>query len=248
MPLLDLLLSDYIQKIKIKNLIFATLTEYDSRLKLPTVFPTQNYSNFLGEIISKYNFKQLRLSETEKYAHVTYFFNGGTEEPFPGEDRELIPRPKVDTFDKKPEMSAHQITDSLINAIDKNLYKLIVVNYANPDMVGHTGNLEATIEAIEVVDKSIEKLIKKVEENKCSLIITSDHGNADYMIDKNNQPCKSHSTNPVPFILVSNTSKQNYLLRKTGNLADIAPTVLDLLQIEIPTEMNGKSLINNYYY
>ena len=226
--------------------MFATFTEYDPKLKLPTVFAGQNYSNFLGEIISQSNLKQLRLSETEKYAHITYFFNGGIEEPFPGEDRELIPSPKVDTYDKKPEMSAQQITDSLINAIDKNLYKLIVVNYANPDMVGHTGNLEATIRAIEVVDKCIGRLIQKAEETGCSVIITADHGNADYMIDENNKECKSHSTNPVPFILMSNENNKNYLLRQKGNLADIAPTILDLLKIKIPEEMNGQSLINNY--
>nr|YP_010937625.1 phosphoglycerate mutase [Palisada intermedia]WKW95628.1 phosphoglycerate mutase [Palisada intermedia] len=231
---------------KIDNLMFATFTEYDSKLKLPTVFAGQNYTNFLGEIISQCNLKQLRLSETEKYAHVTYFFNGGIEEPFPGEDRELIPSPKVDTYDKKPEMSAHQITDSLINAIDKNLYKLIVVNYANPDMVGHTGKLEATIQAIEVVDKCINKLVQQIKKTKCSVIITADHGNADYMIDENNKECKSHSTNPVPFILMSNENNNNYLLRQKGNLADIAPTILDLLKIKIPKEMNGKSLINNY--
>nr|WMP11706.1 2,3-bisphosphoglycerate-independent phosphoglycerate mutase [Laurencia sp. A25] len=231
---------------KIDNLIFATFTEYDSKLKLPTIFAGQNYTNFLGEIISQYNLKQLRLSETEKYAHVTYFFNGGIEEPFPGEDRELIPSPKVDTYDKKPEMSAHQITDSLINAIDKNLYKLIVVNYANPDMVGHTGNLEATIQAIEVVDKCMNRLVQQIEKTDCSVIITADHGNADYMIDENNQACKSHSTNPVPFILMSNENNNNYLLRQKGNLADIAPTILDILKIKIPEEMNGKSLINNY--
>nr|ARW60147.1 phosphoglycerate mutase [Laurencieae sp.] len=232
---------------KIDNLIFATFTTYDSNLKLPTVFPTQNYNNFLGEIISQYNFKQLRLSETEKYAHVTYFFNGGIEEPFPGEDRELIPSPKVNTYDIKPEMSAHQITESLINAIDKNVYKLIVVNYANPDMVGHTGNLEATIKAIEVTDTCIKKVLDKVQEAKCSLIITADHGNADYMIDKNDQACKSHSTNPVPFILINKENTKSYLLRKNGNLSDIAPTILDLLQIDIPKEMNGKSLINSYH-
>nr|YP_010951908.1 2,3-bisphosphoglycerate-independent phosphoglycerate mutase [Laurencia obtusa]WMP12847.1 2,3-bisphosphoglycerate-independent phosphoglycerate mutase [Laurencia obtusa] len=231
---------------KINNLMFATFTEYDPKLRLPTVFSVRNYTNFLGEIISQSNLKQLRLSETEKYAHVTYFFNGGIEEPFPGEDRELIPSPKVDTYDKKPEMSAHQITDSLINAIDKNLYKLIVVNYANPDMIGHTGNLEATIQAIEVVDKCINRLVKQIEKTGCSVIITADHGNADYMIDENNRECKSHSTNPVPFILISNENHKNYLLRQKGNLADIAPTILDLLKIKIPEEMNGKSLINNY--
>nr|CRF40068.1 Phosphoglycerate mutase [Laurencia snackeyi] len=231
---------------KIDNLMVATFTEYDSKLKLPTVFAGQNYTNFLGQIISQCNLKQLRLSETEKYAHVTYFFNGGIEEPFPGEDRELIPSPKVDTYDKKPEMSAHQITDSLINAIDKNLYKLIVVNYANPDMVGHTGNLKATIKAIEVVDKCINRLVQQTKKTELSIIITADHGNADYMIDDNNQACKSHSTNPVPFILIKNKNQNNYLLRQKGNLADIAPTILDLLKIKIPEEMNGKSLIKNY--
>lgn len=231
----------------IKNLIFATFTEYDPKLNLPIIFPPENYNNFLGEIISKNNFKQLRLSETEKYAHVTYFFNGGKEEPFPGEDRELIPSPKVDTYDVQPEMSADQITDSLIKAIDKNLYQLIIVNYANPDMVGHTGKLEATIKSIEVIDKCINKLVKKISQTEYSLIITADHGNADYMIDKNDQECKSHSTNPVPFILINNdNNKNNYLLREEGNLSDIAPTILDLLKINIPKEMNGKSLIDKY--
>ena len=229
---------------QINNLLFATFTEYDPNLKIPTIFSTQDHKNLLGEIISKHNFKQLRLSETEKYAHVTYFFNGGKEEPFPGEDRELIPSPKVDTYDIKPEMSAKQITESLISAIDKNLYQLIIVNYANPDMVGHTGNLEATIEAIEVVDKCIEKILQKIKQTDYYLIITADHGNADYMIDKNNQKCKSHSTNPVPFMIIKNKHMANDLLKKQGNLSDIAPTILDLLRIEIPKDMNGKSLIN----
>nr|YP_009398626.1 phosphoglycerate mutase [Kuetzingia canaliculata]ARW67812.1 phosphoglycerate mutase [Kuetzingia canaliculata] len=227
----------------IKNLMFATFTEYDPNLRFPTVFPSQNYKNFLGQIISNYNLKQLRIAETEKYAHVTYFFNGGIEEPFPGEDRELIPSPKVDTYDLKPEMSAYQITDSLINAIEKKTYNFIVVNYANPDMIGHTGNLEATIKAIEVVDKCISRLLNKVQEIQGTLIITADHGNADYMLDINNQPCKSHSTNPVPFVVIKNSQEQSYSLKSNGNLADIAPTILDILDINIPKEMNGKSLI-----
>jgi len=230
---------------KINNLVFTTFTEYDPNLKLPTVFPAENHKNFLGQIISKHNFKQLRLAETEKYAHVTYFFNGGTEEPFPGEDRELIPSPKVDTYDIKPEMSAHQITHSLIKAIDKNLYKLIIVNYANTDMVGHTGNLEATIKSVETVDECIKKLVQKIEEVQGLLLITADHGNADYMLDKNNNPCKSHSTNPVPFILINQKSKTSYLLKEKGNLSDIAPTILEILNINIPQEMNGKSLIDH---
>nr|ARW64098.1 phosphoglycerate mutase [Chondria sp. (in: red algae)] len=230
----------------LEDLIITTFTEYDSNLQLETVFPTENYQNFLGEIISKYNFKQLRLAETEKYAHVTYFFNGGIEEPFPGENRELIPSPKVDTYDMQPSMSADKITDSLINALDKNLYKLIVVNYANTDMVGHTGNLEATIKSVEVVDQCIKQLITKVKEVKGLLIITADHGNADYMIDKSKQPCKSHSTNPVPFILIDTKKEKKYLLKEKGNLSDIAPTILDILKINIPKEMNGKSLLDHY--
>nr|ARW60554.1 phosphoglycerate mutase [Polysiphonia sp.] len=230
---------------KIDNLLFTTLTEYDSSLQCPIVFPHPNQKNFLGQIISNNNIKQLRLAETEKYAHVTYFFNGGMEEPFPGEDRELVPSPKVDTYDLKPEMSAYQITDSIINAIDKNIYQLIIVNYANPDMVGHTGNLKATINAVEVVDKCIEKLLNKVKKINGILIITADHGNADYMINIDNQPCKSHSTNPVPFMIIDHNQNTPYILKSKGNLADVAPTILDMLDIDTPEEMNGESLINN---
>nr|YP_009398202.1 phosphoglycerate mutase [Thaumatella adunca]ARW67388.1 phosphoglycerate mutase [Thaumatella adunca] len=230
---------------KINNLIFTTFTEYDPTLKFPTVFPIQNHKNFLGQIISNYNLKQLRLAETEKYAHVTYFFNGGIEEPFPGEDRELIPSPKVETYDLQPEMSAYQITDSIINAIDKQIYQLIVVNYANPDMLGHTGKIKQTIQAVEVIDKCIQKLLKKVKEVQGTLIITADHGNADYMIDSNNNPCKSHSTNLVPFIIIENHSNISCSLKSHGNLADIAPTILEILNINIPKEMDGKSLITN---
>nr|YP_010619615.1 Phosphoglycerate mutase [Tayloriella tenebrosa]WAX03628.1 Phosphoglycerate mutase [Tayloriella tenebrosa] len=230
---------------KINNLLFTTFTEYDSSLQFPIVFPNQNQKNFLGQIISNNNIKQLRLAETEKYAHVTYFLNGGIEEPFPGEDRELIPSPKVETYDLQPEMSAYQITESIINAINKNMYHLIIVNYANPDMVGHTGNLKATIDAIEVVDKCIKTLFNKIKEVNGTLIITADHGNADYMIDKNNQPCKSHSTNLVPFMIVHKENDQKYTLQSHGNLADIAPTILDILNISSPQEMNGRSLIRN---
>nr|YP_009393469.1 phosphoglycerate mutase [Bostrychia simpliciuscula]ARW62031.1 phosphoglycerate mutase [Bostrychia simpliciuscula] len=228
---------------KIKNLIFATFTLYDHSLKIPTVFDVQNHKNFLGQIISNNNFKQLRLAETEKYAHITYFFNGGIEEPFPGEDRELIPSPKVDTYDLKPEMSAYEITESLIKAINKNVYKFILVNYANPDMIGHTGNLEATIKAIEIIDECINKLLNKIKEVNGNAIITADHGNAEYMRDSNDKICKSHSTNPVPFILITDNKLHSSVLKPYGNLADVAPTVLDILKVEIPKEMNGKSLI-----
>nr|YP_009396351.1 phosphoglycerate mutase [Polysiphonia scopulorum]ARW65537.1 phosphoglycerate mutase [Polysiphonia scopulorum] len=227
---------------EIKGLLINTLTEYDSSLKFPVIFSPPNHKNFLGEIISQCNLKQLRLAETEKYAHVTYFFNGGIEEPFPGEDRELIPSPKVDTYDLQPAMSAYELTDSTINAINRKIYTLIVINYANPDMVGHTGKLNSTIEAVEVVDKCIGRLLKKVEEIEGTLIITADHGNADYMLDLKNKPCKSHSTNLVPFIAVDHQLNQ---LKTQGTLADIAPTILEMLNIQVPEEMNGESLIKN---
>lgn len=226
----------------IKHLKILTFTEYDGTLNIDTVFPSEQKSNFLGQIVSQYQFKQLRLAETEKYAHVTYFLNGGIEEPFPGEDRELIPSPKVETYDLAPEMSANQLTDSIIKAIDKNIYKLIIINYANPDMVGHTGNLKATIEAITIIDKCIQKLFDKTQNVQGTLIITSDHGNAEYMLNKENKPCKSHSTNLVPFMLIQ-YDKQKYNLKKQGSLADIAPTILELMTIPIPNEMNGTSLL-----
>nr|QCI08659.1 Phosphoglycerate mutase [Sphondylothamnion multifidum] len=231
---------------KIKNLKFVTFTNYDSSLNIPIVFPPQQNKNFLGQIISNEGLKQLRLAETEKYAHVTYFFNGGIEEPFPGEDRELIPSPKVATYDLSPTMSAKQITQSLISAIDKNIYELIVVNYANPDMIGHTGKIDVTIQAIEFIDLCIAKILKKIKEKKQgTIIITADHGNAEYMLDKDNKPCKSHSINLVPFIIIDNDNSEtpiNYL-KANGCLADIAPTILEILNLNIPKEMNGKSLI-----
>nr|QCI08105.1 Phosphoglycerate mutase [Polyneura bonnemaisonii] len=229
---------------KITNLIITTFTDYDSSLKIPVIFAPQKHQNFLGETLSNHGLKQLRLAETEKYAHVTYFFNGGIEEPYPGEDRELIPSPQVETYDLQPDMSAYQLTENLINAINKNIYKFITINYANPDMIGHTGDLQATIKAIEVVDQCIEKILYKIKEEPCTLIITADHGNADYMLDENNKPCKSHSTNLVPFILLEKNKLKKTNLQANGSLADIAPTILDLLNIQKPKEMNGKSLIN----
>nr|YP_009745211.1 Phosphoglycerate mutase [Halymenia maculata]QIG87221.1 Phosphoglycerate mutase [Halymenia maculata] len=225
------------------NLDLVTFTEYDSSLSIKTVFCPQKNTNFLGEIISNHGFKQLRLAETEKYAHVTYFFNGGIEEPFPGEDRELIPSPRVDTYDLAPAMSSEKLTESITNAIEKNIYKFIVINYANPDMVGHTGNLEATIKAIEVVDQCLTKLAEKIHEVSGTLIITADHGNAEYMLDDENKPCKSHSTNLIPFILIKNKISENHTLYQHGCLSDIAPTILNLINIKIPKEMNGKSLL-----
>ena len=211
---------------------------------MPVIFPPQEHKNFIGEVLSLHGFKQFRLAETEKYAHVTYFFNGGIEEPFPGEDRELISSPKVETYDLTPQMSAGKLTESVINAIQKNTYHFIVINYANPDMVGHTGKLNPTIDAINYIDECIGTLFQKIQDVNGTLIITADHGNADYMIDTSNKPCTSHSTNPVPFILINNQiNKTSINLRSRGCLADIAPTILDLLNIKMPHDMNGQSLI-----
>nr|YP_010903822.1 phosphoglycerate mutase [Hypnea musciformis]WCH56873.1 phosphoglycerate mutase [Hypnea musciformis] len=226
------------------NLNIISFTQYDSSLRIPVVFPPEHKNHFLGEIISQQGLKQFRLAETEKYAHVTYFFNGGLEEPFPGEDRELISSPKVETYDLAPEMSAYKLTESIIKAIKKKYYHFIVINYANPDMVGHTGNLSATIEAINTVDKCIGKLFKVVQSVNGHLIITADHGNAEYMLNENNETCTSHSTNLVPFILINNSKKQQMKkLRNNGCLADIAPTILEILKLQIPQVMNGKSLL-----
>ena len=232
-----------------QNLLITSFTTYDSKLNIPIVFNKIAKNNFLGQIISEQGLKQLRLAETEKYAHVTYFFNGGREEPFAGEDRELIPSPQVDKYDYTPEMSALNITEKLTEIIEKNLYKFIVVNYANPDMIGHTGNFKATQKSLEILDKCLHKLFVNIKNQKITIIITADHGNADIMLDKNNKPCKSHTKNAVPFIIVNDNflNKDNNntrkMLRHQGSLADIAPTILDLLQINIPCDMNGRSLI-----
>nr|YP_009731980.1 phosphoglycerate mutase [Gracilaria edulis]QHS70459.1 phosphoglycerate mutase [Gracilaria edulis]UAD85542.1 phosphoglycerate mutase [Gracilaria edulis] len=229
---------------KFQNLEIVTFTKYDSNLDTQIAFPFKKNNNFIGQVISNYGLKQLRLAETEKYAHVTYFFNGGIEEPFPGEDRQLIASPQVETYDMYPEMSAKELTKVAINAINANIYTLIVINYANPDMVGHTGNLEATIKAINTVDICLNEIWKACQKTNSTLIITADHGNAEYMIDEYNKPCTSHSTNPVPFILVESSMTNKKNLRKNGNLADIAPTILELLNLNIPIEMNGQSLLS----
>jgi 2,3-bisphosphoglycerate-independent phosphoglycerate mutase len=230
------------------QLKICTFTQYDSTLLIPVLFKPLIKTNFLGEILAQNHLRQLRIAETEKYAHVTYFFNGGIEEPFPGEDRELIPSPQVKTYDESPEMSADQLTQSLIKALERQIYSLIVINYANPDMIGHTGNLSRTIEAIEIIDKCIANVLNAVNKTNSMLIITADHGNAECMLDKNQQPCKSHTTNVVPFIMVAEGSKivnnhRQIHLHHRGSLADIAPTILDILNLEKPKEMTGHSLI-----
>lgn len=241
-------------KQKIENLLITTFTKYDSTIDIPIVFQHTKNKNCLGEIISKNKLKQLRIAETEKYAHVTYFLNGGVENPFPGEDRELIPSPMVKTYDESPNMSASKITESIINALNQQIYNLIIANYANLDMLGHTGNFKGTIQAIETIDASIAKLIEEVGKNNGVIILTADHGNAEKMIDNNNQPYKSHTTNLVPFILIESEGSKilghggKVNLRKSGSLADIAPTILNLLQISKPKEMTGNTLIQKTFY
>lgn len=239
------------QRKRIHNIRVTTFTAYDSKLNTSIVFKKIENPNFLGEIISQQGFKQLRLAETEKYAHVSYFFNGGKEVPFPGEYRELVPSPRVETYDVAPEMSADCMTRKLIESIKKNRYQLIVTNYANPDIIGHTGNIKATKKAIEAVDSCISYLLEKtVHDQEIKIMITADHGNADIMLDQNNEPSKSHTQNLVPFI-ITRTGKhlqkpyinEKNVLRKFGSLADIAPTILDILKIKQPSEMSGKSLM-----
>ena len=232
----------------LKNLNIVTFTMYDSQLNLPVIFKTVPMHNFLGQVISESGLKQFRLAETEKYAHVTYFFNGGREEPFPGEDRALIPSPQVETYDTSPNMSACNINKKLIELSKSGQYNLIIVNYANPDMLGHTGNFLATKAAIEHIDQCLHEVIQHINNYEIVTLLTADHGNADVMLDKHNKPCKSHTKNLVPFIIINDDEHiKNIKLAKSGSLADIAPTILNLLQIDKPNEMDGISLITSKF-
>jgi 2,3-bisphosphoglycerate-independent phosphoglycerate mutase len=223
---------------------FVCMTIYDEKFVLPVAFPPIHLDNILGEVISKKGLRQLRIAETEKYAHVTYFLNGGEETPFPLEDRCLIPSPReVATYDLKPEMSAYEVTKAAISRIKSNAYDLIVINFANPDMVGHTGMLEAAIKACESVDRCVEKIVIQVKVQGGVVLVTADHGNAEQMVDKSGQPHTAHTTNPVPFILVDD-SRRNINLRE-GKLGDIAPTVLHIMGITQPVQMTGVSLIES---
>jgi 2,3-bisphosphoglycerate-independent phosphoglycerate mutase len=240
---------DGFERSRISPLAFVTFTQYDPSLSVKVAFEPQNFNNILGEVVSRHGLRQLRTAETEKYAHVTYFFNGGLEEPFPGEDRELVPSPMVLTYDKKPAMSAEQVTQGAIAAVEKRIYSMIVINYANPDMVGHTGQMDATIAALETVDRCLGQLLEAINRAGGTALITADHGNAELMWDENHNPWTAHTTNPVPFILVEGEGLKipghgtEVSLRDDGRLADIAPTILDILQLPIPEEMTGRSLI-----
>lgn len=229
---------------KINDLIFVTMTEYDSTIKNKFVaFAEKDIKNHIGEIVAESGMFQLRTAETEKYAHVTFFFNGGKEAPCKNEDRILVPSPKeVPTYDLKPEMSAYAVCDNVIKGLDSEKYGFIVVNFANPDMVGHTGVFDAAVKAIETVDTCVGKIYDKCIEKNANLMIIADHGNAEVMKDKNGNTVTSHSTNSVPFCLVT---KEKYKLREGGRLCDIAPTLLKLMGLDKPLEMTGESLIQN---
>ncbi|GAB4338223.1 MAG: 2,3-bisphosphoglycerate-independent phosphoglycerate mutase [Desulfobulbaceae bacterium] len=227
----------------------VTFTEYDHTFDLPVAFPPVTMENILGEVVSRNGLRQLRIAETEKYAHVTYFFNGGEEEPFPGEDRILIDSPRdVATYDQKPEMSAYAVTDKLLEALEQarslaNPYQLVVLNFANGDMVGHTGVLEAAVRACEAVDTCLGRIADFILAHGGTLLITADHGNAEIMVDpENGGPYTAHSLSPVPLVLVDEAHR-NCSLKEGGALKDIAPTVLTLLGLPIPREMEGENLL-----
>jgi 2,3-bisphosphoglycerate-independent phosphoglycerate mutase len=230
------------QRTKVPNLFFVTMVPYEYYLQnqVHVIFPTpKEIKNTLAEVISNNHLTQLHIAETEKYAHVTYFFNGGIEKPFPGEKRILIPSPRVATYDLKPEMSANIITEKVIDNLDK--FDFMVINYANADMVGHTGNMNAAKIALETIDKDLGKLIPLALEKNYSIIITADHGNVEQMINPvTSEEDTEHSTNPVPFILIDDEKKFKNL--HPGKLANIAPTILDIMNIKKPVEMNEKSL------
>ncbi len=217
---------------------FVCLTQYDETFNIPVAFPPESLKNILAEVLSEHRLKQLRIAETEKYAHVTFFFNGGKETPVIGEDRILIPSPKVATYDLKPEMSAFLVTDEVVKAIASGKYDIIILNYANLDMVGHTGVFDATVKAVEAIDQCIGRVLDVIKKVNGLLIITADHGNAEQMLDETGGIHTAHTSNPVPFIICEG----GFSLRN-GILADIAPTLLDILGIEKPREMKGRSLM-----
>jgi 2,3-bisphosphoglycerate-independent phosphoglycerate mutase len=224
-----------------KNLHYVTMTRYDKTFTLPYVLPPEHPDNILANVMAQLNWKNLRVAETEKYAHVTYFFNGGNEKPYPGEERELVPSPKVATYDLKPEMSAAGITDVIVKALEGGSFDVIVMNFANADMVGHSGKMEPTVRAVETVDACLGRIYQVLRARNGAWIITADHGNAETIIDPvTHGPHTYHTTNPVPLILV--TDDAHVKLRAGGSLRDIAPTLLAVLGESQPKEMTGRDL------
>ncbi|MBN2589273.1 MAG: 2,3-bisphosphoglycerate-independent phosphoglycerate mutase [Sedimentisphaerales bacterium] len=225
------------------DLYFVCMTEYDASIETPVAFPKPpKMKNTLGEYWSSLGLKQFRCAETEKYAHVTFFFNDYTEKPFPGEDRQIVPSPRVRTYDLKPEMSAYEVCDVVLERLESNKYDAMVINFANPDMVGHTGVMSAAIKAAEVVDECVGKILAKIKELGGAAIITADHGNSEKMWDfETNQPFTSHTTGDVPLVIFDERNKTKKM-RSGGKLADIGPTLLEMMEIPQPEEMTGKSL------
>ncbi len=221
---------------------FVSLTEYNAEFDVPVAYPPERLKNVFGDYISQLGLRQLRIAETEKYAHVTFFFNGGREDPFEFEDRILVPSPKdITTYDQKPEMSAGQLTDQLVEAIESGKYDVIVCNYANPDMVGHTGNFDATVRAIEFLDQCIGRVVDAIQKAGGEILITADHGNAEQMVNPDTgQPHTAHTTNPVPFLYIGRPAT----LKANGALSDVAPTMLTLMDLSQPPEMSGRSLVS----
>ena len=234
---------------RIAPLHVVTFTQYEKGLPVQVAFPPESLDGLLGQVVSQHGLRQFRTAETEKYPHVTYFMNGGIEQAFPGEDRHLVPSPRVATYDQAPAMAAEKLTDSCIAAIRKGIYALVVINYANPDMVGHTGQMEATTEAITTVDTCVGRLMEATNRMGGTLLITADHGNAEMMRGPDGRPWTAHTTNPVPVILVEGEKRKlpghgtNVKLRDHGGLADIAPTLLAILGLAKPKRMSGETLI-----
>jgi len=225
------------------NLHFTTMTQYDQKFKgVNIIFENDDLINTLGEVLERHGLKQIRIAETEKYPHVSFFFSGGREVPFEGEKRILIASPKVATYDLKPEMSAYEVTGALLPEIEKNTADFICLNYANADMVGHTGVFQAAVKAVETVDKCVSQVVTKGLERGYTIFLTADHGNSDFMINDDGSPNTAHSLNPVPFFIIDKDWKGN--IRK-GKLGDIAPTILTMMGLPIPHEMTGEILIND---
>jgi 2,3-bisphosphoglycerate-independent phosphoglycerate mutase len=225
-----------------KNLHYVCMTRYDKNFSLPVVIPPESMANILANVMGGMNMRNLRIAETEKYAHVTYFFNGGVEQPFPGEDRVMIQSPKVATYDLKPEMSAAGVADAVVKATEDGTFDVVIVNFANADMVGHSGKIEPTIKAVETVDACLSRIETAIRAKGGAMLITADHGNAEMMIDPaTGGPHTAHTTNPVPFIVVAENAKQ-FTLKPNGSLRDISPTVLGMLGVDEPKEMTGADL------
>jgi 2,3-bisphosphoglycerate-independent phosphoglycerate mutase len=229
---------------------FVGMTRYDDRLRIPAAFEPVRLTRILADVLSESGLRQLRIAETEKYAHVTYFFNGGEETVFPGEDRVLIPSPRdVATYDERPAMAASAVTDTVVAKVQAGAYDFILINYANPDMVGHTGKLDAAIEAVRVIDHCLERVVDAVVERGGTVVLTADHGNLEQMFDEQGGPHTAHTTNPVPCVVIDHRlrrsdGKATVALRRGGIFADVAPTLLALMGISQPPEMTGRSLVN----